>query len=107
LAHLLEVDPTDFEAMAELEAIYRGEERWVEVIGVKMQRAEALEEPSERIAELLEVTELWKREVNDYDQATPAFEKVLAIDPAHQEAFEALERLHLLPVAGRRWSSCT
>jgi len=100
--HLLEVDPTDFEAMAELEAIYRSEERWVDVIGVKMQRAEALQEPEERIRELLEVTELWKKEVNDYDQATPAFEKVLAIDPAHQEAFEALERLH---TAGGRWET--
>ncbi|HEY2732361.1 MAG TPA: tetratricopeptide repeat protein, partial [Polyangiales bacterium] len=100
--HLLEVDPTDFEAMAELEAIYRSEERWVEVIGVKMQRAEALQEPEERVRELLEVTELWKKEVNDYDQATPAFEKILAIDPAHQEAFEALERLH---TAAGRWET--
>ena len=100
--HLLEVDPTDFEAMAELEAIYRAEERWVEVIGVKMQRAEALQEPSERVRELLEVTELWKTGVNDYDQATPAFEQVLGIDPAHQEAFEALERLHS---AAGRWET--
>jgi len=100
--HLLEVDPTDFEAMAELEGVYRAEERWVDVIGVKMQRADALQEPSEQIRELLEVTELWKKEVNDYDQATPAFEKVLAIDPAHQEAFEALERLH---AAAGRWET--
>ena len=100
--HLLEVDPTDFEAMAELEAIYRAEERWVEVIGVKMQRAEALQEPSERVRELLEVTELWKKEVNDYDQATPAYEQVLTIDPAHQEAFEALEKLHS---AAGRWEA--
>lgn len=100
--HLLEVDPTDFEAMSELEAIYRGEERWVEVIGVKMQRAEALQEPSERVRELLEVTELWKKEVNDYDQATPAFEQILGIDPAHQEAFEALEKLH---TAAGRWET--
>ena len=83
--------------MAELERIYRGDERWVEVIGVKMQRAEALQEPAEKVRELLEVTELWKREVNDYDQATPAFEKVLQIEPTHQDAFEAFERLHRQP----------
>jgi tetratricopeptide (TPR) repeat protein len=97
---LLEVDASDFEAMAELEKIYRGDERWPEVVGVKIQRAEALAEPAEKIRELLEVTEIWKREVNDYDQATPAFEKVLAIDPTHQEAFDALERLH---AAAERW----
>ncbi len=100
--HLLEVDPTDFEAMAELEAIYRAEERWVEVIGVKMQRAEALQEPTERVRELFETTEIWKKDVNEYDSATPAFEKILEIEPAHQEAFDALERLH---TAAGRWET--
>ena len=38
-------------------AIYRAEERWPEVIDVKMQRAEALEEPAEKIREYLEVAE--------------------------------------------------
>ena len=52
------------------------------------------QEPAEKIRELLEVTEIWKNEVHDYDQATPAFEKILGIDPTHNEAFEALERLH-------------
>lgn len=98
--NLLEVDPHDFEAMAELERIYRAEERWVEVVDVKLRRAEALEEPAEKIRELLEVTQIWKKEVNDYDKATPAFERVLAIDPTHDEAFESLERLH---TAAERW----
>jgi tetratricopeptide (TPR) repeat protein len=98
--HLLEADPNDFEAMSELEKIYRADERWVDVIGVKMQRAEALEDPAEKIRELLEVTEIWKRDVSDYDQATPALDKIIAIDPTHQEAFEALERLH---TSAGRW----
>ncbi|MCA9595363.1 MAG: tetratricopeptide repeat protein [Myxococcales bacterium] len=98
--HLLDVDPADFEAMDELEKSYRAEERWADVVGVKMQRAEALPEPTEQIRELLEVTQIWKKEVNDYDAATPAFERVLGIDPTHEEAFEALERLH---TAAGRW----
>jgi tetratricopeptide (TPR) repeat protein len=98
--HLLDVDPSDFEAMAELERIYRGEERWPEVVDVKMRRAEALPDAAEKVRELLEVTEIWKKEVNEYDKATPAFEKVLAVDPAHPEAFDALERLH---TAAGRW----
>jgi tetratricopeptide (TPR) repeat protein len=98
--HLLDIDPGDFEAMVELEKIYRAEERWPEVVDVKMRRAEALAEPAEKIRELLEVTEIWKKEVNDYDKATPAFERVLATEPTHQEAFDALERLH---TAAGRW----
>src|SRR5690606_38077132 len=82
---LLDVAPGDFEAMGELERIYREDERWVDVVGVKMQRAAALTDPAEKIAELLQVTEIWKKEINDYDQATTAFQEILAIDPGHVE----------------------
>jgi tetratricopeptide (TPR) repeat protein len=99
---LLEVDPGDFEAMSALEAVYRSEDRAVDVVHVKMQRAEALEDPNEKVRELLEVTEIWKKEINDYDSATPAFEKILAIEPTRQEAFDALERLH---TAAGRWET--
>ena len=106
--NLLEVDPGDFEAMAELERIYRGEERWPEVVDVKMRRAEALQEPSEKIRELLEVTQIWKKEVNDYDSATAAFEKVLRDRAEHTTRRSMLSsgctsRLS----AGSRPSSCT
>ena len=100
--NLLDVDPKDFEAIDELEKIYRSEERWTDVIAVKRQRAEALEEPDEKIRELLEVATLWKKEVNEYDRATPDFEKILEIDPAHDEAFEALEKLHK---TAERWEA--
>lgn len=98
--HLLEVDARDFEAMIELERIYRAEERWVDVIGVKMQRADALPIADEQIRELLEVTELWRKEVGEYDHATAAYEAILRIDATHTEAFDALERLH---TAAERW----
>ncbi len=91
---LLEVDPSDFEAMDELEKLYRAEDRWPDVVGVKMQRAEVLSEAAEKIRELLEVTEIWRTKVEDYDQATSAFEKVLAIEPTHEMAFVELEKLH-------------
>ncbi|MBN1609972.1 MAG: tetratricopeptide repeat protein [Polyangiaceae bacterium] len=97
---LLVVDPADFEAMEELEKIYRVEERWVDVIGVKRQRAEALEEPEEKIRELLEVAELWRAQVDDFDQATSDFEKILTVDAAHDLAFETLVRLH---TGAARW----
>jgi tetratricopeptide (TPR) repeat protein len=91
---LLEVNPRDFEAMAALEGLLRAEERWTEVIDVKMQRAEAYEEPAEKIREYLEVTALWEQQVGEKDRATPAFEKILAIDPTHDVAFLQLEELH-------------
>src|SRR5277367_5265724 len=75
---LLEVNPRDFEAMAALEGLLRAEERWTEVIDVKMQRAEAYEDGNEKIREYLEVASIWENQVGERDKATSAYEKILA-----------------------------
>lgn len=91
---LLEVGPGDFEALDRLEKIYRADEQWHEVIDIKMQRASALEEPAEQVRELLEVTELWKTTVREYDRSVEAYGRILAVEPVHEQAFKELERLH-------------
>jgi tetratricopeptide (TPR) repeat protein len=91
---LLEVDPRDFEAMAALENLLRAEERWVEVIDVKMGRALAYENPADQIREYLEVADIWEHQVGEKDKGTIAYEKVLEIDATHDRAFFALEELH-------------
>ena len=96
---LLEVGP-DFEAMDALEAIYRGEEKWTDVIDVKMQRAAALEDPTQKIEEYRQVAQLWRETAQEPDHATPAWQRVLETDPAHDEAFTELEKLH---TAAGRW----
>ncbi|MDP9149687.1 MAG: tetratricopeptide repeat protein, partial [Myxococcota bacterium] len=96
---LLEVGP-DFEAMDALEAIYRTEEKWIDVVDVKMQRAEALVEPSARIDELRSVAALWRERVGDPDGARVAHERVLELDPRQDEAYLELEKLH---IAAARW----
>ncbi len=96
---LLEVGP-DFEAMDALEAIYRGEEKWTDVIDVKMQRAAALEDPAQKIEEYRQVAQLWRETVQEPDRATPAWQRILESDAAHDEAFSELEKLH---TAAGRW----
>jgi len=91
---LLEVGPGDFEALQRLEAIYRADEQWTEVIDVKMQRASALAEPAEKVRELLEVTDLWKTTVREYDRSVEAYNRILEADPIHDQAFKELEKLH-------------
>jgi tetratricopeptide (TPR) repeat protein len=91
---LLEVDPFDFEAMQQLEEIYRRDEQWTDVVGVKMQRADALPDPEEKIRELFEVTDLWYEQIATPDGATDANVKVLEIDPTNERAFLTLEQLH-------------
>jgi tetratricopeptide (TPR) repeat protein len=99
---LLETRAGDLEAIAELEKIYRADERWEEVVRVKMLRAAALQEPAEQVRELLEVTDLWKDTIHAYDKATEAFQRVLQIDPTHEQAFKELEKLH---TAAGRWET--
>ncbi len=96
---LLDVGP-DFEAIDALEAIYRADERWTDVIDVKMRRADALAEPGDKITELRSVAAMWRDQANDADGARAPFEKILEIDPAHDEAFSELEKLHQ---AAGRW----
>ena len=96
---LLEVGP-DHEAINALESIYRGQEQWPEVIDIKMQRAAALEEPAAKIEEYRQVAELWRETVQEPDKATPAWQKILEVDSAHDEAFRELEKLH---TAAGRW----
>ena len=96
---LLEVG-ADFEAVDALEAIYRQEERWTDVIDVKMQRAAALEDPAAKIAELRSIAALWTQQVGEPDSATSAWQKVLEIDGTNDEAFAELEKLH---TAKSRW----
>ncbi len=96
---LLDVGP-DFEAMDALEAIYRSDEKWTDVIDVKMRRADALEGEADRIEELRSVAALWRDRAGDPDGARAAHEKILEIDATHDEAFSELEKLH---IAASRW----
>ena len=62
---------------------------------IKMQRAAALEDPKEKIAEYQGAAALWETELPEQkDSATSAWQKILEVDATHDEAFSQLERLH-------------
>ena len=96
---LLEVGP-DFEAFDALERLYRGEEKWNEVVDVKMQRAAVLEDPAAKIEEYRGAAALWVAPIENPDGATSAWQKILEIDGSHDEAYAELEKLH---TASKRW----
>jgi tetratricopeptide (TPR) repeat protein len=97
---LLEVGP-DFEAMDALENIYRSEEKWTEVIEVKMMRAEALTDQAEKIEEYRTAAAIWTDTLLEPDSATPAYQKILDTEPTSDEAFVELEKRHS---AAERWT---
>ncbi|MCH2108989.1 MAG: tetratricopeptide repeat protein [Polyangiaceae bacterium] len=91
---LLDHHSGDFEAFDHLQSLYQKEEQWVEIVDVKMQRAAALVEKEEQIREYLEVADLWKSTIREYDKSVPAFDAILRLEPLHEQAFLELEKLH-------------
>lgn len=97
---LLDIDAGDFEALDRLEGLFASEEQWEEIVGVKMQRAAALGEPEEQVREYLEVSDIWRSQLREYDRSVDAYDKVLHVDALHERAFLELEKLH---TAAERW----
>ncbi|MBM4359075.1 MAG: tetratricopeptide repeat protein, partial [Deltaproteobacteria bacterium] len=102
LRRLIEINPRDFDSMAQLESLLRLEQAWQDVAELKLLRARAHASPTEQLREYLEVASVWSDKVGDPDGATRAYEAVLQLDPAHDEAFGQLERLHR---AAERWEA--
>src|SRR5690606_19293014 len=80
---LLDVGPGDLEALERLEGLYRSDEAWADIVDVKMQRAAVLSEPEEQVREYLEVTDMWRAQLHEYDKSAPAYERILQIEPLH------------------------
>ncbi len=96
---LLEIGP-DFEAMDALEKIYRSEERWTDVIDVKMKRAAALEEPDEKVAELRPPRRSGRIKFRSPMGRALRTRRFSSRIPTSDEAFAELETLH---TAASRW----
>lgn len=96
----LDVNPGYADALAALEVIYRKEGMWEEAIGVMEQRVTALQEPSDKIAQLLSIANAWSSEYGDADRGTSAFQRIADLSPMHDVAFSRLEALH---TAAGRW----
>ncbi len=92
--NVLTIDPAFFEALDAVEHVHRENGEWEQAIGVMEQRAQALEDPQDKIRQLISVTELWETEVGDKDGAAGAFSRILQVDPMHEYAFAELQSLH-------------
>jgi len=90
----LGIDGGRFETLDALERIHRAEAQWEDCIDVLEKRVLALTEPGDKIATLLTIAGLWATEVGEPDRGTHAFQRILELDPLHDDAFARLEELH-------------
>ncbi len=90
----LEVEPTDNEALENLEQIYRDSGQWEECITILEKRANLASSAEEQEQLLLKVGSMWAENANQPDEGVGAFERVLQINANSVEAFKGLESLH-------------
>lgn len=95
-----EVNPRSLVALAGLETIFRREMEWHDVVDVMEKRVAVLEDPQERIQQLLAIARVWEDELENADGGTSAFQRILEEDPLHDYAFRRLEALHAV---AERW----
>jgi tetratricopeptide (TPR) repeat protein len=90
----LEVNPTNFDALAGLELVHREDANWEDVVGVMERRVSAFDAPDRQVEQLLAIAATWHEELENPDGGTSAFARILEVAPLHQYAFERLEALH-------------
>jgi tetratricopeptide (TPR) repeat protein len=91
---VLQIDPTDFRALAALETLFTQEARWEECVEVLERRAAALSSPGEKVDVLMQSASIWADKVGDGGAATEAYERVLELDPSNFVASTELEGLY-------------
>ncbi|MBL8601844.1 MAG: tetratricopeptide repeat protein [Myxococcales bacterium] len=98
--HVLELDAGDMTAIEALLVIHAAQDEWRDVVEVLERKAGLVEAPEEKIALYLQIAGVWAERLEDRDGGRSAYEKIVEIDPLHEEAFKALEELH---TAAERW----
>jgi len=91
---LLALDPRNLAAHDGLAAALREDEQWAALAGARGAHLKLLPEGPERGALLVELASLLEHRQGDLEGAIAAYEQVVAAEPAHRAALDALARLH-------------
>lgn len=97
---VLDIVPTEEEASAELERIFRTDGRPEALLEALERRFERSESKGDRLAIKMDVARILHAELKDDEGAMEAYREVLEVEPGHGPALEGLETLL---VEGERW----
>ncbi|MBW1830772.1 MAG: tetratricopeptide repeat protein, partial [Deltaproteobacteria bacterium] len=90
---VLEAEPGDFEVLGALDALYRGEQRWPELVGVLRARVEAHSDPHDKVGVLAEMARTHAELLDQAEQAIAIQNEILELDPTNLGALSALDEL--------------
>jgi len=91
---VLEIDASDFRALAALEKLFMQEARWEDAVDILERRAKALANPTEQVDVLMQAAALWADKIGDGGSAAEVYERILQIDASNQAASHELEQLY-------------
>ncbi len=91
---VIAIDPSDFRALAALEALFTREGRWEEAIDVLEKRALVLDDETQRRDNLLQAAATWEEKVENLTKAAEVYERVRTNDPTNAVASERLEAIY-------------
>src|ERR1051325_200018 len=91
---VIAIDPSDFRALAALEALFTREGRWEGAIDGLERRALVLDDEVLRRETLLQAASTWEEKVEDLTRAAAVYERVRASDPSNATASDRLEAIY-------------
>ncbi|HEY1558512.1 MAG TPA: tetratricopeptide repeat protein [Kofleriaceae bacterium] len=93
-------DPSNQTASERLEAIYRQQYKWTELVEILLERSELVPDVLQQIALLNNVARIYENEIGDQESAFYVLQAAFKRDYAHDETANELERL---ATATNRW----
>ena len=90
---VLDIDPTDYDAIQALDRLYGQAERWHDQLQILEQAVEVADRPEEQTALRHRIGALWEDQLSDPVRAVESYRDVLAHDPNHEPTIEALGRI--------------
>ena len=87
-------EPAHDAALEGMARLYRKAQKWPELVTVLGRRADSAEAPTKARDLRAEAAEILEQQQNDTGRARDLYEQVLAADPGHERAAEALVRIY-------------
>ncbi|HEY1546829.1 MAG TPA: tetratricopeptide repeat protein, partial [Kofleriaceae bacterium] len=93
-------DPTNSVASDRLEAIYRQQYKWTELVEILLERSEIVPDVEQQIQMLNQVAKIYETEIGDQESAFYVLQAAFKRDYSHDQTARELERL---ATATNRW----